>query len=320
MFLVQDRSHAMTVRAKTRRRLTALSLGLALPSLCMTPMADAAAARVTTQVWVTGYTDRGYTASGVYTHPGSCAVDPRVIPLRTYIAIEGLGTCHAEDSGSAVIGYHIDVWVTTVAEAYAITGYRTASWTPASQQVLGFHEGNPAGKKPRARPTPTRTSPHAAPSPAPLYVTWTPVAGAATSTPSPAPTTTSVPPTDAPPAQTASPTPERVLATPTSTPAMSQPDPTRTPSPHIPTVYSTPTPVSYSVAYATWTPEPTVQIAYATWTPSAQLPAPHPTQTPSTAPGRTVASTPLAGSSCKTIRWSKEVHGIRYFHYKVTCR
>jgi len=98
---------------------------------------------ITMQVLVTGYVDRGYTASGIYTHPGTCAVDPRVIPLGTYITIDGIGTCHAEDTGGAVIGYHVDVWVPTTAEAYAITGYRMATWSTPSQQVLGYHATNP---------------------------------------------------------------------------------------------------------------------------------------------------------------------------------
>ena len=70
--------------------------------------------------------------------PGTCAVDPRVIPLGSYMTIAGLGTCHAEDTGGAIIGYRIDVWVPTVAQAYALTGWYSASWGASpTQQALG---------------------------------------------------------------------------------------------------------------------------------------------------------------------------------------
>ena len=96
------------------------------------------------QFFVTGYVLRGYTATGTYVHPGTCAVDPHVIPLGSYITISGLGTCHAEDTGAAIIGYRIDVWVSTVAQAYALTGWHTASWGPGpTQHVLGSQASQP---------------------------------------------------------------------------------------------------------------------------------------------------------------------------------
>ncbi len=148
-------------------------------------------AATTAQVYVTGYVDRGYTASGVYTHPGTCAVDPRVIPLGTYITIDGIGTCHAEDTGSAVIGYHVDVWVPTLAQAYALTGWRTATWDgDPSQQVLGYHAAastaTPTGLPTitvSATPSPATTPPDG--SPTPLSTTTAQPAGTAIT---PAPT------------------------------------------------------------------------------------------------------------------------------------
>jgi len=150
-------------------------------------------AATTAQVYVTGYVDRGYTASGVYTHPGTCAVDPRVIPLGTYITIDGIGTCHAEDTGGAVIGYHIDVWVPTLAQAYALTGWHTATWDgDPSQQVLGYQAvastATPTGlptimasaTPPSTTPNPLTTTPAAGP-PSPL--TTTPAAGSPTPLP-----------------------------------------------------------------------------------------------------------------------------------------
>ena len=113
----------------------ATAVGLVMPaSLGQVSTTSAAAA----QFFVTGYVLRGYTFTGTYVHPGTCAVDPRVIPLGSYITIAGLGTCHAEDTGGAIIGYRIDVWVPTVAQAYALTGWYTASWGQGpTQQVPG---------------------------------------------------------------------------------------------------------------------------------------------------------------------------------------
>jgi 3D (Asp-Asp-Asp) domain-containing protein len=79
-------------------------------------------------VWVTGYTLSGITALGTEAGRGICAVDPAVIPLGTRITVDGLGTCTAEDTGPEVLGPHVDVWVPTVSEAYALTGWHTASW------------------------------------------------------------------------------------------------------------------------------------------------------------------------------------------------
>lgn len=73
---------------------------------------------------VTAYSDsphlngtdgRGITASGVRTHWGAVAVDPRVIPLGSRLVIEGLeGTIFtALDTGGGVIGRWVDVWFDT---------------------------------------------------------------------------------------------------------------------------------------------------------------------------------------------------------------
>ena len=92
----------------------------------------------TIQVFITGYTLRGYTATGTYVHPGTCAVDPRIFPLGSYMTIAGIGTCHAEDTGGAVIGYHIDVWEPTDSEAFAITGWRSVTLGSESSSSVGI--------------------------------------------------------------------------------------------------------------------------------------------------------------------------------------
>jgi 3D (Asp-Asp-Asp) domain-containing protein len=51
------------------------------------------------------------TASGIWPYEGVVAVDPRVIPLGSMVWLNGLGTFLAADTGSAVYGNRIDVFV-----------------------------------------------------------------------------------------------------------------------------------------------------------------------------------------------------------------
>lgn len=51
------------------------------------------------------------TFTGTIPGPGTVAVDPTVIPLGTKLWIEGYGFARAEDTGSAVKGRHIDLYV-----------------------------------------------------------------------------------------------------------------------------------------------------------------------------------------------------------------
>ena len=136
--------------------MTARIIGLAIAAALAAPVSPgqiSTAPEATAQVFVTGYVLQGYTATGTYVHPGTCAVDPRVIPLGSYVTIQGLGTCHAEDTGGAIIGYRIDVWVPTVAQAYALTGWYTASWSPGPTQRV---PGSQASRRQSPVPTPKR--------------------------------------------------------------------------------------------------------------------------------------------------------------------
>lgn len=76
----------------------------------------------TLRAWVTGYDLTGITATGVPAGPGGCAVDPSVIPLGTTITIEGIGRCVANDTGGAVMGATVDIWVPDAQTAYQLTG------------------------------------------------------------------------------------------------------------------------------------------------------------------------------------------------------
>ena len=59
----------------------------------------------------------GITASGRRVEHGIVAVDPRVIPLGTRLYVEGYGFALAADTGSAIRGYKIDLFMYDLADA-----------------------------------------------------------------------------------------------------------------------------------------------------------------------------------------------------------
>jgi 3D (Asp-Asp-Asp) domain-containing protein len=65
----------------------------------------------------TAYALQGTTATGLPVGQGMCAVDPSVIPLGTRFEVPGYGSCLAADTGSAIVGDRIDVWVPSEAAA-----------------------------------------------------------------------------------------------------------------------------------------------------------------------------------------------------------
>ncbi len=80
------------------------------------------------RVWhsfeATAYCDYGFTASGVYVREGIVASDPRVLPLGSEIDIrlgdgDVLEKHQVMDTGGAVKGYIIDIWLPTCEEATA---------------------------------------------------------------------------------------------------------------------------------------------------------------------------------------------------------
>lgn len=72
-------------------------------------------------VELTAYCLSGTTRRGRYVRPGIIAADPRVFPLSRYVElfVEGkyFGRFLVDDTGSAIKGAHIDVWVPTCDEA-----------------------------------------------------------------------------------------------------------------------------------------------------------------------------------------------------------
>jgi len=70
-------------------------------------------------VYATGYCIRGTTATGLPVGPGIVATDPSVIPLGTRMTIPGYGEGVAADTGGAIAGKRIDVWIADCKQAGA---------------------------------------------------------------------------------------------------------------------------------------------------------------------------------------------------------
>ena len=60
----------------------------------------------------------GRTALGNYAGKGHAAVDPDVIPLGSIVYIEGYGYATAEDTGGAIKGNIIDLYMNSTSEVY----------------------------------------------------------------------------------------------------------------------------------------------------------------------------------------------------------
>ena len=69
----------------------------------------------------TAYSLHGRTSSGTVARPGVVAADPRVLPLGSRIRVSGAGrysgTYTVADTGSAIDGHRIDVYIPSHAEA-----------------------------------------------------------------------------------------------------------------------------------------------------------------------------------------------------------
>ena len=91
------------------------------------PPAQPAPGRTLTLV-ASAYALPGFTATGTPVAYGVVAVDPAVIPLGTQFTIPGYGDAVAADTGSAIRGTRIDVWLPTVERARA-WGTRTVTVT-----------------------------------------------------------------------------------------------------------------------------------------------------------------------------------------------
>lgn len=76
--------------------------------------------------------DRAFaiTSSGAPATPGrTIAVDPKVIPIGTWVIIAGLGVFRAEDTGGSIRGNRIDIFMSSHEEALEF-GVRLVDVTP----------------------------------------------------------------------------------------------------------------------------------------------------------------------------------------------
>ena len=97
-------------------------------SLAATPAPVASGATRTLVVDAVAYHLAGRTSSGLPVGVGVVAVDPNVIPLGTRLFVPGYGTAVAADTGAAIRGAIIDLWMPSTAAARA-WGRRTVTIT-----------------------------------------------------------------------------------------------------------------------------------------------------------------------------------------------
>jgi 3D (Asp-Asp-Asp) domain-containing protein len=64
------------------------------------------------------YSGGGTTASGKKAQVGRVAVDPRVIELGTWLYVEDYGLCQAADTGGAIKGNKVDLYMDSESECY----------------------------------------------------------------------------------------------------------------------------------------------------------------------------------------------------------
>ena len=119
---------AQARQAEARSRAVAAQQAVNPVPAPSTPTQGPAGSGQTLTVVATAYDLPGHTATGVPVGPGIIAVDPNVIPLGTRMTIPGYGEGVAADTGSAIVGNRIDVWVPNYAAA-SQWGVRTVTIT-----------------------------------------------------------------------------------------------------------------------------------------------------------------------------------------------
>ena len=101
-------------QAEYRAALEAARLEATKPIAAGVPKAEptpAAAGGRTITMTATAYCLTGTTANGSQAGPGIIAVDPSVIPLGSHVYVSGYGDAIAADTGGAIVGNIIDVWL-----------------------------------------------------------------------------------------------------------------------------------------------------------------------------------------------------------------
>lgn len=110
-----------------------------VPTSSVTVGRDGTTGTRTFEAKVTGYASGSggvgyYTTTGTRVRWGTCAVDPRFIPLGSLLMIDGLdGVFTAEDTGGGVRGATIDVWFPDLQSAQR--------WNTRNRTVTVLREG-----------------------------------------------------------------------------------------------------------------------------------------------------------------------------------
>lgn len=128
LFKVVEQKKAAVTAAPARSADTETASTTTSSTSSYTPPAPRPAGPVYS-VLATGYNgaefnSTGYMANGNRVHWGAVAVDPRYIPLGTRMYISGFGSqvFVAEDTGSAIKGWRIDIWFPTLNQAIQFGG------------------------------------------------------------------------------------------------------------------------------------------------------------------------------------------------------
>jgi 3D (Asp-Asp-Asp) domain-containing protein len=99
----------------------------------------------------TAYCLRGRTASGTRVQRGVVAVDRRVIPLGTRLYVEGYGPAVARDTGGAIRGRRVDIWLPSRSQCM--------NWGRRRVRVIVNYDRQIHGATPFARPRPVPVTP-----------------------------------------------------------------------------------------------------------------------------------------------------------------
>jgi 3D (Asp-Asp-Asp) domain-containing protein len=65
----------------------------------------------------TAYSQKGKMANGQYVHSGAIAADTRILPIGTIVIIDGMGTFIVKDTGGAIKGNRIDIYMPSISQA-----------------------------------------------------------------------------------------------------------------------------------------------------------------------------------------------------------
>lgn len=121
----EQKSQALAVSATPAPQDVAAAAAAATTT---TPIAAPVSGTRTLVVDAVAYHLPGHTASGLPVGVGVMAVDPTVIPLGTKVFVPGYGSAVAADTGTAVKGNIIDLWMPSTPQAQA-WGRRTVTIT-----------------------------------------------------------------------------------------------------------------------------------------------------------------------------------------------